>query len=99
MITAEIFHRQLINSYVAHVAKTEFEQFMVRSELLNRTRAIAGVRTYDRTTDASDASIVIFFNGDRRAYEEQWKAANLAPDAIYQIRTAGLGSTTILEIG
>ena len=48
MTKQEIFHRQLINSFVKHVATTPTEEFLVRSELIRRTREfLTGMMAWD----------------------------------------------------
>ena len=97
MTDQEIFHRQLIASYVAHVAKTPYEEFMVRSELLRRTREL--MTLCPLVDPYAKASTVIFFNGDRRAYEDNLEGAVTEnPDHVYTIETFPLGVTTLKAI-
>lgn len=97
MTDQEIFHRQLIASYVAHVAKTPYEEFMVRSELIRRTREFVTAMGPD--TQYARASTVIFFNGDRRAYEDNLEGAVTEnPDHVYTIETFPLGTTVLKAI-
>ncbi len=97
MTKQEIFHRQLVNSFVKHVANSEFEAFMVRSELINRTRKFIGNMGPDGLHCAR-ASTVIFFKGDSKAYEEHLDVAAPNPNHIYEIETFGDGTTTIKAI-
>lgn len=98
MTKQEIFHRQLINSYVSYAAVGRFEEFMVRSELIHRTRELMGngewgPQEYARTTAA------IFFSGDHQAYEEILeKAVDYPPRHVFEIKTHMLGDTTLKSV-
>lgn len=94
MISPEVFHHQLINSVVMKLATTPYEQFVVRSELISRTRE------FQNTMSPKDnATASIFFNGDYKAYEEQLQSAT--NDSIthhYDVTLMGMGRVAILEI-
>lgn len=97
MSKEELFHRQLVASFVRHLAITPYEEFMVRSELIRRTREFIGNMgpagpQYARATTA------IFFNGDRAAYEDHLVEAEDSPSHIYEIELFGGGLTTIKAI-
>ena len=98
MTDQEIFHRQLINSYVAHVATTPTEQFLVRSELIRRTREFIGGMGPDAEQYAR-ASAAIFFHGDKQAYRDHLEmAATEAPAHVYTIETFPYGDTTLKSV-
>jgi len=98
MSKEEVFHRQLINSYIRYAANSLFEEFVVRSELISRTREFVGNMgpagpQYARATTA------IFFNGDKQAYEENLASVTiLADNHSYRIQAVQYGSTTIKAI-
>lgn len=97
MTKQEIFHRQLINSYVKHVATTPTEEFLVRSELIRRTREfLTGMMEWVNYENASSA---IFFNGDLRAYHEHLEMALIEqPAYVYEIETFPYGDTTLKSV-
>ena len=97
MTKQEIFHRQLINSYVKHVATTPTEEFLVRSELIRRTREfLKGMMAWDNYEKASSS---IFFNGDLRAYNEHLEMALIEePMYVYEIETFPYGDTTLKSV-
>lgn len=97
MTKQEIFHRQLINSYVKHVATTPTEEFLVRSELIRRTREfLTGMMEWDNYEKASSS---IFFNGDLRAYHEHLEMALIEqPAYVYEIETYPYGDTTLKSV-
>ena len=97
MTKQEIFHRQLINSYVKHVATTPTEEFLVRSELIRRTREfLTGMMEWDNYEKASSS---IFFNGDLRAYHEHLEMALIEqPAYVYEIETFPYGDTTLKSV-
>ena len=97
MTKEEIFHRQLVGSLVKHLASTPYEEFMVRSELIRRTREFIGNMGPDGPQFAR-ASTIIFFNGDRKAYEEHLETAAPNQNHIYVIELFGGGLTTIKAI-
>ena len=97
MTKEEMFHRQLVNSYVQSVAKTEFEAFMVRSELIRRTREFVGNMGPDGPQFAR-ASTAIFFNRDAKAYGDNLAGASDDPEQLYDLVTLPLGNTTITAI-
>lgn len=94
MSKEEIFHRQLINSYVKHVATTPYEEFMVRSELTRRTRGFIGGMGPD-VPQYARASTAIFFGSDRQAYETALSESHPDLSHTYNIETFGGGLTTI----
>lgn len=93
----EVFHRQLVASVVHNLASTSYEAFMVRSELIRRTREFVGNMGPDGPQYAR-ASTEIFFNGDRKAYEEHLATAVPNLNHIYAIELFGGGLTTIKAI-
>ena len=97
MTKQEIFHRQLINSYVKHVATAPTEEFLVRSELIRRTREfLTGMMEWDNYEKASSS---IFFNGDLRAYHEHLEMALIEePAYVYEIETFPYGDTTLKSV-
>ncbi len=97
MTKQEIFHRQLINSFVKHVATTPTEEFLVRSELIRRTREfLTGMMAWDNYEKASSS---IFFNGDLRAYHEHLEMALIEePAYVYEIETYPYGDTTLKSV-
>lgn len=97
MTKQEIFHRQLINSFVKHVATTPTEEFLVRSELIRRTREfLTGMMEWDNYEKASSS---IFFNGDLRAYHEHLEMALIEqPAYVYEIETFPYGDTTLKSV-
>lgn len=97
MSQEEIFHRQLINSYVTSVAVGRFEEFMVRSELLRRTREfIDGLHT---PPEIAKATITLFFGGDYETYSRMLDMSReYDPKHIYPIETFMLGDTTIKSV-
>jgi hypothetical protein len=98
MTKQEIFHRQLINSYVKHVATTPTEEFLVRSELIRRTREFTGNMGPDGPQYAR-ASTAIFFRGDKTAYEEHLIMALIEePAYVYEIETFPYGDTTLKSV-
>lgn len=97
MSKEEVFHRQLVASVVHNLASTPYEGFMVRSELIRRTREFVGNMGPDAPQYAR-ATIVIFFNGDRKAYEEHLEMAPPNQDHIYALELFGGGVTTIKAI-
>lgn len=97
MSKEELFHRQLINSYVAHVAKTPFEEFMVRSELTRRTREyLGGMGSHSQEYQRATTSI--FFAGDKNAYTDHLEQVGGDLATIYKLETAAYGMTTIVRI-
>lgn len=97
MSKQEIFHRQLIDSYVKHVATTPTEEFLVRSELLSRTREF--LKGMLRWESYAEATTSIFFNGDRQAYEEHLMMALVEqPAYVYEIETFPYGSTVLKSV-
>lgn len=97
MTKQEIFHRQLINSYVKHVATTPTEEFLVRSELLRRTQHfLSGIMEW---SNYEKASASIFFNGDIRTYREHLEMAAIeAPAHVYTIEIFPYGDTTLKSV-
>lgn len=97
MTKQEIFHRQLINSFVKHVATTPTEEFLVRSELIRRTREfLKGMMAWSNYENASSA---IFFNGDKQAYNEHLEMALIEqPAYVYEIETFPYGDTTLKSV-
>lgn len=97
MSKQEMFHRQLINSYVSHVCNTPFEEFMVRSELVSRTREfVGGMGNEDAQYER--ASRAIFFEGKAARYTEAFDEMSIDPDHIYVLVVKPLGSTTVISI-
>lgn len=97
MSKEEIFHRQLVASVVHHIASTPYEEFMVRSELIRRTREFVGNMGPDGPQYAR-ATTTIFFGGDKRAYEEHLETAAPNQNHLYVIELFGGGLTTIKAI-
>jgi hypothetical protein len=97
MTKQEIFHRQLVASVVHNLASTPYEAFMVRSELIRRTREFVGNMGPDGPQYAR-ASTTIFFNGDSKAYEEHLETAAPNQNHIYALELFGGGLTTIKAI-
>ena len=97
MSQEEIFHRQLINSYVTSVAVGRFEEFMVRSELLRRTREfINGPHT---PTAIAKATATLFFGGDSEVYNRMLDMSHrYDPINIYPIETFLICDTTIKSV-
>lgn len=99
MISEVTFHKQLINSFVNHVAENPFEETMLRSELLRRTREIVNPIGRSRGSSTEQASVYIFFDGDRRRYLDFLKAAtNTDENAFYRINIGTHGRTTLLDL-
>ncbi len=97
MTKQEIFHRQLINSFVKHVATTPTEEFLVRSELIRRTREF--LNGMMEGVNYENASSAIFFNGDKRAYNEHLEMALIEqPAYVYEIETFPYGDTTLKSV-
>lgn len=97
MTKEEIFHRQLVASTVQHLSSTPYEEFMVRSELIRRTREFIGDMGPDGPQFAR-ASTAIFFNGDRQAYQDHLATAAPNQNHIYVLELFGGGLTTIKAI-
>ena len=97
MTKEEVFHRQLINSYVSHVANTPFEEFMVRSEIFRRTREFTDEVVLSRA-QYERASTAFFFDGDRTKYHLAFNEMSPDPDHIYTIQTKPFGNTTLTSI-
>lgn len=106
MISPTTFHHQLINSVVNHLTinndHDDAMAFLIRSELLRRTRECMEDQPQMGTSKGEKALAVtalIFFNGDVKACAEQIeKATNEDPDFFYDIELGNHGRTTILAI-